>query len=65
MINLCVHENMRVYYDRLSCFENKKMMKEEVQKNMRKMITQCTPCTPSYFPLPHLNIYSHLWHGYF
>jgi hypothetical protein len=47
MINLCVHENMRVYYDRLSCFENKKIMKEEVGKNMRKMITQCTPCTPT------------------
>jgi hypothetical protein len=46
MINLCVHENMRVYYDRLSCFENKKMMKEEVQKYLRKMITQCTPNTP-------------------
>ncbi len=41
MMNLCIHENMRVYHDKLSCLENKKMIKQGVQNIMKRMMTSC------------------------
>lgn len=38
MMNLCVYENMRIYYNKLSSFENRKMMKQGVQRIMKNIM---------------------------
>lgn len=30
MVKLCIHENMRVYHDRLCCVENRKMLINQI-----------------------------------